>query len=135
MVGNLDAAVKQALNAPELVIDPEILEKYEGMVLAARQVPGRGLCVVMRFIGTAGLLVDAHFGANGHDYGARYCYDLASEACFDLAIWDGQSLDPPGDWLKEKVSERLGPGARVSDDERARHEERRRARIAKYGHP
>ena len=40
-----------------------------------------------------------------YNYDARYCYPIERDALHDLREWDGKG-DPPGDWIKEKVSER-----------------------------
>jgi hypothetical protein len=40
----------------------------------------------------------------------RYCYEHESDALTALLAWDGNG-DPPGPWIKEKPSDRLGPGA------------------------
>jgi hypothetical protein len=36
--------------------------------------------------------------------------ETKAQAVSALDIWDGQG-DPPGPWIKEKTSNRLGPGA------------------------
>lgn len=64
-----------------------------------------------RFIGmlrmayTAGLFVMTE-----HFVERRYCYEHAIAAGAAAVLWDGKG-DPPGPWIKEKPSERLGPGA------------------------
>lgn len=55
---------------------------------------------------TAGLFV----GLDRDGYQRRYCYERKADAVAALAAWDGKG-DPPGPWIKEKPSERLGPGA------------------------
>jgi hypothetical protein len=40
----------------------------------------------------------------------RYCYENFDDAVAALAAWDG-SGDPPGPWIKEKPSDRRGPGS------------------------
>lgn len=55
---------------------------------------------------TAGLFV----GLTETGYSRRYCYETKQEAAKALDAWDGQG-DPPGPWIKEKPSDRLGPGA------------------------
>lgn len=81
---------------------PEIWRKE---FLLVREIPGHGLCGVQRFIYTAGLLTHLRFDAFTYDYDARYCYPIAADALRDLLQWDGTG-DPPGEWIKEKVSER-----------------------------
>lgn len=90
------------------MIDAELAEHWS--FLRVREVPGRGDCAVQRFIFTCGLLVGVKLDRACIDYTARYCYDSARDALRALETWDGKG-DPPGLWIKEKVSERLGPGA------------------------
>lgn len=82
-----------------------IPEFWRPMFLQAREVPGRGVCGVQRFIFSCGLLTDLRFDGLGYGYSARYCYPIARDAERALAEWDGIG-DPPGEWIKEKVSER-----------------------------
>jgi hypothetical protein len=74
-------------------------------LLAVREIPGRGVCAIQRFIYTTGLLTNLSFNNLSYDYTARYCYPIATDALRALLEWDGQH-DPPGDWIKEKVSGR-----------------------------
>lgn len=60
---------------------------------------------VMPQIYTTGLFV----GLTDYGYERRYCYENYSDAFAALIQWDGKG-DPPGPWLKEKPSDRLGPG-------------------------
>lgn len=71
--------------------------------------PGVGLCGLMEFMFTGGLVV----GLGPRSYKGRYCYETLLEAKLCLDAWDGQG-DPPGMWIKYKGAgqeERLGPGA------------------------
>ena len=79
---------------------------WRDQFLATREIPGHGLCGVQRFIFTTGLLTHLRFDAFTYDYAARYCYPIAADALRDLRTWDGTG-DPPGEWIKEKVSERM----------------------------
>lgn len=81
--------------------------------LAERWLGDRHL-VVQRFIFTAALLADVRIQGLIYDYSARYCYEREADALKALVTWDGQG-DPPGPWVKEKISERLGPGADPRD--------------------
>lgn len=92
------------------MISPDMVQHWE--LVRVRDVPGRGDCVVQRFIFTCGLLAGVKLDHVGIDYTARYCYHSAREAVHALDTWDGKG-DPPGDWIKEKVTERFGPGART----------------------
>jgi hypothetical protein len=55
---------------------------------------------------TTGLVV----GLDGGGYQRRYCYEHKADAAAALDAWDGTG-DPSGPWIKEKPSDRLGPGA------------------------
>jgi hypothetical protein len=81
------------------------------LFIAARRVPDRGVCVVQRFMVTCGLHVDMTIDGQTYENAQRYCYHSASEAIEALRTWGGKG-DPPGDWIREKVSGRFGPGAR-----------------------
>jgi len=62
-----------------------------------REIPGRGLCALFRFMFTVGLV----YGIDEIGYVGRYCYSNLADAKKDLGIWDGKE-DPPGDWIKHK---------------------------------
>lgn len=70
--------------------------------------PGAGVCGVMPFLFTGGLVV----GMAERSYKGRYCFETLSEAAAALKSWDGVG-DPPGNWIKFKsqTEDRLGPGA------------------------
>lgn len=87
----------------------QLPEIWRDQFLAAREIPGLGLCAVQRFIYTTGLLTNLSFNGISYNYDARYCYPNATDALVDLQEWDGKG-DPPGDWIKEKVSERVKGG-------------------------
>ena len=78
---------------------------WKSEFLDLREIPGCGLCGVQRFIYTCGLLVNLTFDGMTYGYKARYCYPSAKDAEQALLAWDGAG-DPPGPWIKEKVSER-----------------------------
>lgn len=52
---------------------------------------------------------------NEGNYERRYCYERREDAVLAFLEWDGEG-DPPGPWIKEKPSERLGPGATNGGD-------------------
>lgn len=83
---------------------------WRGDFLATRIVPGRGLCGAQRFLYTCGLIVNMRFDGLAYDFDARYCYPTAADARRALLQWDGID-DPPGPWIKEKLSERSRPTA------------------------
>lgn len=64
-----------------------------------REIRGRGLCGLYRFIFTVGLC----YGLDEYSYKGRYCFDSASEAKKAIDTWDGKE-DPDGDWIKHKGS-------------------------------
>lgn len=80
-------------------------EVWRSEFLAVRDVPTRALCGVQGFIFTCGLLTNLRFDGLLYDYDARYCFESRSEAMRALLAWDGTG-DPPGEWIKEKVSGR-----------------------------
>lgn len=84
----------------------EIPKIWRDEFLSTREIPSRGLCVVQRFIYTCGLLVNVRLDDYTYDYDARYCYPIGADALVALRDWDGTN-DPPGEWVKEKVSERV----------------------------
>jgi hypothetical protein len=88
----------------------QIPEVWRDQFASARELDGQGLCVTQRFIFTTGLLTHVSFDGLSYRYAARYCYPSHRDALEALAAWDGQG-DPPGPWIKEKLSERSGPGA------------------------
>ena len=71
-----------------------------------RRLPNGMLAGVRQQLFTAGLFV----GITESQYSRRYCYEDVATAVAALVAWDGV-CDPPGPWIKEKPSDRLGPGA------------------------
>lgn len=64
------------------------------------------VCALQKLLFTTGLVV----GLDRAGYKRRYCYERYEDAREALVQWDGAG-DPPGPWIKEKPSDRLGPGA------------------------
>lgn len=64
------------------------------------------LCGIQRQLFTWALVV----GIDRVGYRRRYCYEREYDAREALVQWDGKG-DPTGPWIKEKPSDRLGPGA------------------------
>lgn len=64
------------------------------------------VCALQKQLFTTGIIV----GINRHGWSRRYCYEREYDAREALIQWDGVG-DPPGPWVKEKPSDRLGPGA------------------------
>lgn len=91
----------------------ELPELWRDQFLLTRHVAGHGLCGVQRFAFSCGLLVNLRFDGLGYFYDARYCYP-GLDAVAALIEWDGTG-DPPGEWIKEKVSGRRRDGS--TDDE------------------
>lgn len=89
------------------VDQPLTREEFEqlGYAVGKRLVSGEWLAV-QKMIATAGLFVVT----DNIGYRTRYCYEHMHEAVLACMEWNGVG-DPPGNWIKEKPSERLGPGA------------------------
>lgn len=68
--------------------------------------PSGEIAGLQQMVFTCGLFV----GLSDYGYRTRFCYEREQEAIDALYSWDGRG-DPPGPWIKEKPSERLGPGA------------------------
>jgi len=68
--------------------------------------PGGQLAGIMPQLFTTALCV----GLDEYGYRTRFCYERKEDAIAALDAWDGKG-DPPGPWIKEKPSDRLGPGA------------------------
>ena len=79
----------------------------ENGYIAWRLMPDGTMNGVMKFLFTYGLMV----GFDLVGYRRRYCYGNLGDAVAALATWDGAG-DPPGPWIKEKPSDRCGPGAK-----------------------
>ena len=71
-----------------------------------RTLPTGEVAATLRQIGTTAIVI----GLDDFGFQRRYCYEGEFDAARALAVWDG-SGDPSGPWIKEKPSERLGPGA------------------------
>lgn len=71
-----------------------------------RKLPDGKFIGVTRMITTTGLFV----GLTEDMYERRYCFEHYGDAATAFAEWNGVG-DPPGPWIKEKPSNRLGPGA------------------------
>lgn len=76
-------------------------EGYDGV----RQLPDGTWIGILPMIMTFGLFV----GLQEYGYERRYCYEHGEDAWTACQEWDGKG-DPPGPWIKEKPSDRLGPG-------------------------
>lgn len=74
----------------------ENILKRNGYVFP-REVEGRGVCALQRFIFTTGLC----YGLNEESYEGRYCFESGMDAKEALGKWDGVG-DPPGNWIKHK---------------------------------
>lgn len=64
---------------------------------ALRELPGRGICGLYRFIFTVGLV----YGIDKYGYKGRWCYGDNLEARKALEEWEGAG-DPGGNWIKYK---------------------------------
>jgi hypothetical protein len=81
----------------------------EGYVRCIR-LPTGVIAGIMPQLYTCGLFV----GLNESGYSRRYCYATKQQAVEALDAWDGNG-DPPGPWIKEKPSDRFGPGATAEE--------------------
>ena len=81
--------------------------------LAERWIAGRP-CAVQPSVASTGLIVDVSFSSLDYKFTAHYHYGHAEDALLALRDWDGR-LDPPGPWLKEGVTNRIGPGVQEDD--------------------
>jgi len=88
---------------------PIVPPAWRSEFLAERWIAGRA-CAVQPSDGSTGLIVDVSFSALDYECTAHYHYDEAEDALLALRDWDGR-LDPPGPWIKERISDRRGPGA------------------------
>ena len=77
-------------------------EGYENL----RKLPDGMWIGIMPMLFTTGLFV----GLDQRGWDRRYCYEHEKDAARAAFEWDGQGA-PPGPWIKEKPSNRLGPGA------------------------
>lgn len=71
-----------------------------------REFPDGVIAGISQMMFTTALVV----GLDEAGYQRRYCYERKADAVAALDAWDG-SGDPSGPWIKEKPSDRLGPGA------------------------
>jgi hypothetical protein len=62
-----------------------------------REIPEKGVCGLMRFAFTTGLVI----GLDEAGYYGRYCYSSRKDAETALSNWDGNG-DPEGEWIKYK---------------------------------
>lgn len=76
-----------------------------------REVPGHGVCGVLRFAFTHGICCDMNETTRGY----RYCYHTRYEAKKAFADWDGNG-HPPGNWIKLK-----GRGQDITNPEYGEH--------------
>ena len=76
------------------------LDKDQAGYIEYQAIPGRGLCALLDFVFTVGLVV----GIEESSYHKRYCYPKPKgvvDAFIDLLTWDGEG-DPKGSWIKCK---------------------------------
>jgi len=85
----------------------EFLEE-EGYV-QLKEIEGRGICGVRKFIFTYGLI----YGLDESGFKGRWCYDNYVEPVVALHNWDGIG-DPKGNWIKYKGED--GERSRIEKD-------------------
>lgn len=83
------------------------IQKFVDMgYFPVRRLPSGTVIGIRKQMFTVGLFV----GLSESRYERRYCYEHMDDAFLAFTDWDGNG-DPPGPWVKEKPSDRLGPGA------------------------
>ncbi len=81
------------MNKEELIAYLET-EGYRQII----EIPGRGLCGLMRFAFTTGLV----YGLKEMSYEGRYCYPNSLDAFIALREWTGEGDPQDSDWIKHK---------------------------------
>jgi hypothetical protein len=82
------------------MLTPELKKELEDQgYLQIKEIPGRGICALRKFMFTIGLC----HGIDRTGYVGRFCYphNLAVHAVLAIIDWDGKD-DPSGDWIKHK---------------------------------
>lgn len=74
----------------------EALERDGYMYI--KEVPGRGVCALRRFVFTVGLI----YNITWIGYEGRYCYSQLNHAVHALDTWTGDGDPPDDDWIKHK---------------------------------
>jgi hypothetical protein len=77
----------------------EALKKImeENGYIYPREIDNVGVCAVLPFLFTYGLVVEI----DEYGYGGRYCFSNLGEAIAALEQWDGKD-HPQGNWIKYK---------------------------------
>jgi len=96
------------VDASQPIVPVELRESFRG----ERWIAGKP-CVVQEGVFSTALLVDVSFSPLLCNFIAQYHYENVEEALLAMRDWDGRR-DPPGRWMKEVVTGRMGPG--VFDD-------------------
>ena len=97
--------LRDTVDRSNLIVPPA----WRHAFLGERWIAGHP-CVVQQGVLSTALLVDVSFSPLSCESIARYCYGDVEEALLALRDWDGR-LDPPGHWMTEVVTGRVGPGA------------------------
>lgn len=65
-----------------------------------KEIPGRGICGIQRFMFTTGLV----YGIQNKGYDGRYCYKYRWDAVNALQNWNGIGDPNDSEWIKHKGS-------------------------------
>lgn len=105
----------------------ELIKKLESEgYMEIREIPGRGLCGLHKFLFTIGLC----YGLDSTSYVGRYCYpyERVLDAIVAIKTWDGKE-DPLGNWVKHKGRyEYSNPNLYQEDHERESNQETNQGR-------
>lgn len=85
----------------------DLIEYLKGQgYYSLKEIPGRGVCGLMKFAFTTGLVI----GMDENLYYGRYCYANEDDAIKAISEWNGEG-DPGGPWIKYKgiPEERVNP--------------------------
>ena len=98
------SGLRAFVNASEPIVPRELRDAFRG----ERWIAGKP-CVVQKGALSTALLVDVSFSPLLCNFIAQYHYETEEDALLAMRDWDGR-LDPPGRWMKEVVTGRMGPG-------------------------
>jgi hypothetical protein len=81
-----------------MILTEKLKEELESLgYTCLKEIPGRGVCGVLKYLFTWGLT----YGLDEGGYSGRWCYNNPVEPVVFLNEWDGIG-DPKGLWIKYK---------------------------------
>lgn len=81
-----------------MALTPEYIKHLEDHgYISPREIPGRGICALHKFMYTVGIV----HGLDDGGYQGRWCYSGMVQAVVAFNRWNGEG-DPPLDWIKYK---------------------------------